>query len=150
MEYNQYVKRILHHPTVRKHVSQGLKFAICGGIGASIDLLSLTILVEFFGFSPHWGYVISTLLAVSVVFVGNKFFTFRNHEKRYVSQILKFALVYGCAVIFNIGLASFFFWAGLHYLVAKVLAIGIVALWNYSLSHGFIFRQSENVDVGVV
>lgn len=135
---------------MRKHVSQGLKFAICGGIGASIDLVSLTILVEFFEFSPHWGYVISTLLAVSIVFVGNKFFTFRNHEKRYVSQILKFALVYGCAVIFNVGLSSLFFISGIHYVVSKIFAIGIVAVWNYSLSHGFIFKKSEEVDVAIV
>lgn len=144
------MRRILHHPTVRKHVSQGLKFAICGGLGASIDLASLTVLVEAFGMSPHAGYIISTLLAVSVVFVGNKFFTFRNHEKKYLSQLLKFALVYGCAVIFNVGLSSLFFASGMHYILAKVVAIGIVAVWNYCLSHGFIFKKSEEVDVAIV
>lgn len=135
---------------MRKHVSQGLKFAICGGLGAGIDLGSLTVFVEILDLSPHVGYVFSTLIAVSIVFVGNKFFTFRNHEKKYVSQILKFALVYGCAVAFNIGLSSLFFVSGIHYVVSKIFAIGIVAVWNYSLSHGFIFKKSEEVDVAIV
>ena len=144
------MKRILYHPVVRKHVSQGLKFAICGGLGASVDLGSLTVLVEVLEMNPHAGYVISTLLAVTIVFLGNKFFTFRNHEKRYLNQAMKFALVYGCAVIFNVGLSSLFFLGGMHYILAKILAIGIVALWNYCLSHGFIFKKSEEIDVDVV
>ena len=144
------MKRILYHPVVRKHVSQGLKFAICGGLGASVDLGSLTALVEVLEVNPHAGYVISTLLAVTIVFLGNKFFTFRNHEKKYASEIFKFVLVYGCAVIFNVGLSSLFFLGGMHYILAKILAIGIVALWNYCLSHRFIFKKSEEIDVDVV
>lgn len=144
------MRRILHHPVVRKHVSQGLKFGICGGIGASIDLGWLTILVEIFGVDPHVGYVFSTFLAVSVVFLGNKFFTFRNHEKKYLHQAMKFALVYGCSVIFNISLSSLFFLGGMHYVLAKIFAIGIIALWNYFLSHGFIFKKDEEIDVAIV
>lgn len=143
------VKRILHHPFVRKHVSQGLKFAVCGAIGASIDLGTLTLLVEAAGMNPHGGFAISTFLAVVFVFLANKHFTFQNHEKKYAHQVLKFSLVYGCAVVFNISLSSLFFWAGFHYSLSKVLAIGIVAFWNYSLSHGFVFTKSEEVDTAI-
>jgi len=143
------MRALLHHPTVRRHLSQGLKFVVCGAIGASIDLGTLTMLIEVGGMNPHMGFVISTLLAVIFVFLANKHFTFRNHEKKYAHQVLKFALVYGCAVVFNIGISSVFFWAGLHYSLSKALAIGLVAVWNYSLSHGFVFRKKDTVDAAV-
>ena len=143
------MKRFLHHPFVRKHICQACKFAICGSIGASIDLGSLTLLVELFDIAPQVAIVPSTLLAVIFVFLANKHFTFKNKERKYLRQALKFSLVYGAAICFNIGISWFFLWLGVHYFLAKVLAIGIVAAWNYVLSHGFVFRKTEEVDAAV-
>jgi putative flippase GtrA len=151
------MKRIRHlchrfcsHPHVRKHVSQGLKFAICGGIGASIDLGSLTLFVEYGGIDPGIAFIPSVLLAVIFVFLANKHFTFRNHEKNYGRQAFKFALVYGTAIVFNLSVSWALLWLGLHYLIAKTAAIGIGAVWNYSLSHGFVFKKHERVEAAVV
>lgn len=141
--------RFFAHPFLRKHLSQGLKFAVCGSIGACIDLGSLTVFVEVFGLNPNRAFVFSTFLAVIFVFLANKHFTFQNHERAYGRQALKFALVYGASFVFNISLSSLFYWWGLYYLLAKVLAIGTVSLWNYSLSHGFVFKKGEEVDTAV-
>jgi len=148
------------HNTVRKHASQIWRFAVAGGTGSIIDLGTLTLLVKYAGVSPNIAFIISTLLAVTVVFVINKYFTFGNKEKNVMHQALKFALVYGVAIVVNIAMSSFFFWVGSKYLtgtidevyvalIAKALAIGIGAVWNYTLSHGFVFKKNEDVDVVV-
>jgi putative flippase GtrA len=143
------MKKIFQHPNVQRHLSQLVKFALCGGIGATIDLSTLTFFVEVLGVNPHLGFAISTLLAVIFVFLANKHFTFKNHEKKYVSQACKFAIVYGIAIALNISLSSFLYWVGLHYLLSKVVAIGTIAIWNYALSHGFVFKKKENIDSAV-
>ena len=48
------------HQSLRLHASQIWRFAVCGGTGFVIDLLSLGFFVEYFGIDPRIG-----LLAVS-------------------------------------------------------------------------------------
>ena len=118
-----------------------MRFILCGGTGASIDLSTLIFFVRS-GFNEHAASAVSSLLSVLFIFLANKYFTFRNKERKHVVQALKFALVYGLAYIFNISVTSFLIVHGVHYFMAKVLAIGTVILWNYSLSHAFIFRSN--------
>lgn len=134
---------LLEHPRLRRHVQQGWKFALTGGMAACVDLGSLTVLVEYFHLSPYIAPVFATVLAVMVVFFGNKFFTFRERSTAYGSQMLKFALVYGTAISFNLGVTLLLIHAGVHYLVARSIAIGIGMVWNYSMSHRFVFRTSQ-------
>lgn len=137
------MKHIIHHPSVRKHVSQLWKFMIVGGLGAMIDLGSLTVFVEAFGFREEYSVFPSTILAVIVVFTLNKFFTFKNHEGGTGGQALKFAFVYGVAILSNVTISALLITIGVHYLAAKIIAIGCGAVWNYALSHGFVFRKKE-------
>lgn len=121
---------------------------VCGGLGASVDFSLLFLLVQLLGVSPYIGYIGSTSVALVVVFFMNKYFTFRNHEHGR-EQFVKFLLVYGVGFLFNVGIASFLFWSSLHYMLAKVCAIALVAFWNYALSHGFVFKRRGEVNVGV-
>lgn len=138
------------HSFLRKHFSQGLKFAVCGGIGFTLDLSSLTLFVEYAGIDPRIAVVCSSVVGAIFVFIANKFFTFQNKEKKYGSQVLKFALVYGVSLVSNVAISNLMLWLGLHYVLAKIVAVGVGALWNYALSHGFVFKKKEEVDVAIV
>ena len=143
--------RLLSHPFVRTHLSQGLKFAMAGGLGACIDLGSLTLFVEYFALPSRLAVIPSTLLAVSAVFLINKHFTFHNREHRYGRQILRFAFVYGVAICSNIGISALLITLGVHYLPSKIAAIGLGALWNYGMSHGYVFKKKvDPVDAAMV
>ena len=144
------MRRTLYDPTFQKHFSQVWRFCICGGLGAVIDLSTTTFLVEYGHMAPQFAYVPSSLLAVLFVFLSNKYFTFRNHEKRVSGQVFKFVIVYSTAIIFNLLSSWFLLWLGVQYLLAKCASIGIGAIWNYCMSHGFIFKSGEKVDVVVV
>lgn len=140
------MRRLLVHPFARRHGPQFLKFAVCGGIGAVIDFGSLAILVEFLGVPPQAALFFSSLFAMVFVFLANKFFTFRNHDRQVGGQAAKFLIVYGLALLFNASLSNLFLWLGAHYALAKALAVGVVMFWNYALSHGFIFRSAQRGD----
>lgn len=133
----------LSQERIRRHISQAWKFGVTGGIGATVDLGSLTIFVEYFGMSRYLAPVYSTALAITVVFLGNKFFTFRNRSKAYGSQVLKFAFVYSIAIVSNLCITWVLIHAGVHYLIARCVAIGIGMIWNYSMSHTFVFRKND-------
>jgi dolichol-phosphate mannosyltransferase len=133
------VLRIRFGPTF-VHIEKIIKFAFAGAAGAVVDLGTLTLLVQFGGISPHVGVFISTSLALGVVFLLNRSVTFRGHHQSFLQQVTKFLLVYAAAFCFNVGIASGLIWAGVHYFIAKVVAILIVAVWNYLLLHFFVFR----------
>jgi putative flippase GtrA len=141
---------LLHHRSVRTHASQLWKFIICGGLGFILDLSSLHFFVEWFDVDPRVAVILSSFVGAAFVFVANKFFTFRNREKSYGSQVTKFLLVYGVSIVGNAAISNILLLIGVHYLLAKIIAVGIGAMWNYALSHGFVFKKHEHVDVGVV
>ena len=141
--------RLFHHHTVRKHVSQGLKFIVCGGTGFTLDLLSLTLFVEVVHIDARIAVILSSIVGATFVFFANKLFTFQNRERRYGRQALKFVMVYGISLGLNVAISNVLLFIGLHYLLAKIVAVGIGAVWNYALSHGFIFRKTVGDVTGV-
>ena len=127
-------------------MGQGMKFIVAGLSGASIDFGVSGFLVEVFGVHPSVAYIPSGLAAVTFVFIFNKFVTFRSHGHA-ADQTLRFIVVYSIAFALNYLVALGLFWLGIHYMLAKAIAIGLIAFLNYVLSHGFIFRKSEAVDM---
>lgn len=132
-----------------KHFSQLWRFAICGGSGFALDLGSLTLFVEYAHIDPRIAVILSSVVGATFVFFANKFFTFNNREHKTGRQAFKFFMVYGVSIIGNAAIANFMLLLGAQYLVAKIVAVAIGALWNYALSHGFVFKKKENVDVVV-
>lgn len=130
---------------IRKHGPQLVKFAVVGGIGSVIDLSSLAFFVEYLGVEKRIAVIFSTICAVIVVFILNKKFTFKNREKKMGTQALKFALVYGLAALSNISISALLITFGMQYLLAKAAAIAVGAAWNYSMSHGFVFKKNDPV-----
>ncbi len=133
-----------------RHSSQIVKFCVTGGLGALVDLGTLRLLVEYGHMTPQTGSILSTLLAVIVVFLGNKYFTFQDKSTGVVKQLGKFAIVYVFAYTLNQGITLTLLAFGVYYLMAKAVAIGIGAVINYLLSHGFIFRKAHTPEVPVV
>lgn len=140
----------LKRRSVRTHASQLWKFVICGGIGFTLDLSSLSLFIYWLNVDPRIAVILSSFVGAAFVFVANKFFTFRNRETRYGSQAFKFILVYGVSILSNAVISNVLIYVGMHPLLAKIVAIGVGAMWNYALSHGFVFKKNEPAEVVVV
>ncbi len=150
------IQRFLSHPHIRTHLHQGIKFILCGLTGAFVEFSVVYVLVEHAAFDPRIAYIPSGLLSVTFVFFFNRYVTFRNRGRDYAAQTVRFIVVYSMAFLLNYLLANIFFRIGSLYLamsvvrialLAKALAIGIIAFVNYSLSHGFIFRTTPEIEL---
>jgi dolichol-phosphate mannosyltransferase len=126
------------------HAVQASKFIVCGASGAAIDLGSLYLFVEKVGMNPNIAFVPSTMIAATFVFLFNKYITFGRHEHSFMRQLWRFLAVYTAALLLNVSLAIALHWMGLYYIGAKAIAIGIVAVMNYVLSHSFIFASNDH------
>ena len=141
------IKRLIRHPAFKTHLYQGISFAVSGLLGAGIELGSLALLVEVMHMMPPVAYIVAGLLSVTFVFSFNRTITFKgrgSHDLR--QQTLRFMLVYSIAFASNYFLTLTLYWFGIQYLLAKVIAIGVIACINYVLSHGFIFRSPVKVE----
>lgn len=134
------MKAILQHPLFQKHGMKFFRFGVCGGLGACIDFGVLDALVRFGHWHEKYALIVSTGLAMIFVFTANRFFTFRVQGKGAGQQALKFFLVYLCSAILNYLLSLGFIALGVHYLLAKAIAIGTMMILNYVLLHRFVFR----------
>jgi putative flippase GtrA len=134
------MKKLLHHPTVRTHLPQLVKFAVAGGMGSVIDLLTLLLLTRVLSVRPEIAFFFSSFVGATFVFALNKFITFKRHDAPWQKQLLKHYTVYGPAIVANFLLSNLLFLV-MPDLLAKFVAIGIIAVWNYLLSHHYVFRK---------
>lgn len=134
---------IFRHPLWKKHGMKFLRFAVCGGFGACIDFGTLHVLVGIQGWEEKYALLVSTGFAMVFVFIANRFFTFRVKGGKASTQLAKFLSVYLIAAALNYCFSLFFIWIGLHYFIAKALAIGMVMFFNYFSLNGYVFKQRE-------
>ncbi len=160
------MKRILHHPHVRKHVRQGSKFIVSGLIGAVLEFSIIRVMVGHYGISPFITYIPSGVIPSVFVFLFNKHVTFRGAKGKTSGQTMRFIAVYTLAFCINYALSAAFYATGMQLVLganllgiiitrthiayaAKVLAIGLTAFWNYSFSNAFIFKHSVQPEAAV-
>lgn len=134
------MKRFLHHPTVRTHAPQLAKFALAGGMGSIIDLGTLAFLTRALAVPAEAAFLFSALLGATFVFVVNKHFTFKHRGTPWLPQLLKHYTVYGPAIVANFLLSNLLFLV-VPDMLAKIVAIGVIAVWNYLLSHHYVFKK---------
>lgn len=134
------MKHLLQHPTVRKHGPQLLKFGLTGGAGSVIDVATLTFITRALSVPAEVGFLFSSIVGATFVFFVNKHFTFKHSSADWGNQLLKHYTVYGPAIIANFLLSNALFLV-LPDLVAKFVAIGVIAVWNYLMSHHYVFKK---------
>lgn len=122
---------------------QFMKFCVVGGTCALTNFVILYVLTEKFGFWYLWSNTISFIVAGTMNFVFNKFWTFNNEikGKAAFTQLIKFLIVMVSGILINTGilyvLTEFF---GIYYLLSWVFSTGIVTFWNYGLNRFWTFK----------
>ncbi len=143
------VKQLFTLQRLQRHLPQGAKFIVCGVTGLVTEVFFLLpFLIEYIGISEKKAGFLSGFVMLIFVFFFNKYITFKNREQGFGKQTMKFLIVYSFAFIFNyaIYIAGLHILGEDHYQVSKIIAIGIVAVWNYTCSHLFVFRQRKIID----
>jgi putative flippase GtrA len=127
----------------RAHI-QIIKYIISGGTAAVVDILFLFLFTDIFG----WWYIISSicafLVAFCVSFFLQKFWTFKdNSTKKMHVQVSMYLIVSVGNLLWNTLLMYLFVdIAHLWYILAQVLAGGIVAVTSFFIYKKFIFKTA--------
>lgn len=134
-------------------IYQFFKFAIAGTIGAVVDFSVLFFLHRVFSL-PEWSAnLISTFVAICVLFVINKFWTFRRVTmEEWKVQSTKFFIVSSFNyVLQNLLFNAFLVYLPLNdyfgdrdYLFAKALAIGILMFSNFFGNKYWTFQEKSS------
>lgn len=121
---------------------QFIKFALVGTSGLIIDFGITFLLKEKFLFNKYFANSIGFSFAVISNYFLNKYWTFQDLNPEIFSQAGKFILISIIGLIINNQVIYLFNhrkqW---NFYMAKVFAIGMVVMWNFSANYFYTFSQ---------
>ncbi len=118
-----------------------LKYGAVGLTSAVFDFGILIFLTEVVKFYYLYSATASFIVAALVNYYLNRFWTFRSTG----SQIKQIPIFFTVA-LFGLALNNFILWLGvewvhLHYILSKVIATGVVTIFNYLGNKYFTFKK---------
>jgi len=153
---SEFLKYIDHVSMLYEHrrfwLAKYLKFAFIGGIGTLVNLMVLWVGIELIGLYYLLAAVISFVVADTNNFIWNRLWTFRSRE-RLAPQYLQFLVVSLDGLMLNLILLKTLVeellpWIGVpedrasvYILVAQVIAIFLVSLFNFAANSIWTFGK---------
>lgn len=137
---NQYAPRLLR--AIVRH-KQFVKYAISGGMSAVVQLSMLYVFTDLL----HIWYVassaISFIVAITVSFVLQKFWTFRETNMKHIRKQISIYIVVGTINFFLNPVLLYFFVEtfALWYVYAQILVMGLLAIESYTINKTITFRK---------
>ncbi len=118
-----------------------IKYGIWGAVGALTDLFFLYVFTEYFGIYYLLSQVFSFIISVFVGFLFQKHITFENkwwNIKKQSGLFLSFQVV---GILINLWIMAILVeYGGIHYLIASIIAKGIVFWWNFYMNQKYNFK----------
>jgi len=129
----------------RRHAlaRQFVKFSVVGGIVTAIDFgvyVALTRGTAFFGRHLLTSAAIAFSVALTSSFILNTFWTFRAGRGRWLSRAPRFFAVGLIGIAINMAILSLLISGGMYDLLAKVFAILVSLVWNFTGQRRLTFR----------
>ncbi len=146
--YRQAKDKIMSFFSVRKSLSiQVVKFIVSGGTAALVELILLYLFTEFLGIWYIYSLVLAFLVAFSMSFTLQKFWTFKDARKEIVPQqaILHLAVTVAGLLFNMVGLYMLVELFGFWYMLAQVLVGGTIAFLSFLIYKFVIFKKDEVV-----
>ena len=128
-----------------KLLMQIIKFVIVGGIATIIDFVVLIILKEIFGMKPVFANIISFTVSVIYNYIASIKWVFdvdkdQNKKKQFI--------IFVVLSIIGLGINTIIIWLcddvlGIYYLIGKILATGIVMVFNFITRKIFLEKNKS-------
>jgi len=122
-------------------IAQFIKFCFVGASGAIIDF-GLTYLLKE---KAHWNKYIANstgfITAATSNYILNRIWAFENHNPAIGRQYVMFMIISAGGLLLNNGTIYLLTKKiNMPFYVSKVLATGMVMLWNFGMNYLFTFR----------
>jgi putative flippase GtrA len=119
-------------------LAQFLKFAAAGAIGTAFHYATLVLWVEVLGGRVVPGTLAGFCAGALVNYLIARRFVFAS-DRPHAAALPRFALVATTGAVLNTAIVAWLAGAGLHYLLAQVVATGAVLAWNFLLNRAWTF-----------
>ena len=131
----------------RKTGRQFIYFCIIGGINTALDFGVYILLTRSSSFFKEYFFIaniISFSIAVTNSYILNRRYTFKSNNGNIRSEYTKFIIVNIFGVIFNTLILVFMVDTfGIHDLIAKAIAVGVVLFWNFYMNRRWTFKNNQ-------
>lgn len=118
---------------------QLVRFAAVGALATAIHYVLLIGLVETMNVGPVAATVLGSIAGALVAYAGNRRYTF-NSGVPHARGLPRFLLVASAGLILNASIMALLSGPlGIHYLVAQIVATGVVLLWNFVANRHWTF-----------
>ena len=126
----------------QKEVVQIIRFLIVGVVSAIFDLLLFILLNDYFKVNYLIAGFVSTAFAILLNYYISKKWVFSSGKYSSRVEFIAFMVFSGIGVVLN----SILIWLFVEYMLleptpSKVLAIGIVAIFNFITKKLFVFKS---------
>ncbi|MFZ9504622.1 MAG: GtrA family protein [Cyclobacteriaceae bacterium] len=118
-----------------------LKFGAVGASGLVLDFGLTYLGKEKLGISKYLANAIGFCTAASTNFLFNRWWTFSDTNPDITSQFTRFFLIALVGLAINTAIIWFAHQKkGMNFFVAKILAVGVVVIWNFVMNVTFTFN----------
>lgn len=117
-----------------------LKFCVVGASGMLVDFSCTYLLKEKLKIDKYLANSVGFVLAASSNYFLNRLWTFQSSNKAISTEYLMFFII----ALAGLGFSNLFVYLfhdrlKLHFYFSKLLAIGIVTIWNFTMNYLFTF-----------
>lgn len=126
----------------KKKILQLLKFGMVGLLGMGIDFTATYFFKEQVQLNAYLANSIGFGLAVINNYLINRFWTFKSKETAIGKQFLQFFFIALIGLVLNTACIYLLQLAQLPFYLAKLMAIALVFIWNYSLNSTLTFHKN--------
>jgi len=130
----------------RRSLARFAKFVVVGGLGTLVNTGILVALHQYAHFALVAASVVASELAIAHNFLWNNYWTF---ERRGVSlsRFVRFnGVSLGGQCIAIVSLWMLVRYAGMHYVVANLVGIGLALLWNFAANVRWTWGRAPERD----
>lgn len=134
---------------MHKELQKFIRFCLVGATNAAIDIGLFNILLSL-KLNPYLAGSLSFVVAATNGYILNRAWTFKEQKSQRVARQYFFFLFISTI---GLGFNNLILYLTLQHLdldnpvltanIGKILAVGIVVFWNYSMNRFFVFRTND-------
>lgn len=128
----QISKSLYYHPFVR--------YVAIGGTTFALDFFLLVLLHGVLGINLLVATTVAYWTSIAFNFLANRFWTFGATETHIIKHVMTYGLLLGFNYLFTVAFLAVATNLGMHYTIAKVVAVAIQMTWTYVIYKRFVFR----------
>jgi putative flippase GtrA len=117
-----------------------VRYVVIGGTSFVIDFLLLVALHGSVGMNVLVAASISYWTSIIFNFLANRFWTFEATEQSIMKHVAAYLLLLAANYLFTIAIIALGQQLGIHYTIAKVIAVIIQMAWTYLVYKKVIFK----------